>query len=412
MAKKIKLFSEIVLGVASALTIGFAMTISPAHACEGGKTAYDKDGNLVVTNCGDEDAKEHLPVLVSTEPEEELEEVDEKVYSEAGGEVKSEKKIHHSYFLAGSEVLSNDEISGLAAFAGYSVQFTGSSEYSAIAGNSIVIAGNIKKDLFVAGYAVEITEDANIGRDIFGFGNTVLIKANLHGNVFISGNRLVLENVTIDGDLNVGFDEIVIKGKSSVAGTFKYNDNAVISGLDELAAGSVETYAGSKNSNITFVTTIADKIILLLARLLATIVLVGICAKFSKRLLNEFEAGKAWKDLAFGLGLIIVVPLAAIFVMITMIGLPLGLIGLAFYALFAYLAVSVTGGVIGEVLAKKVFKKEKLHIFLKFAIGIVLIELLSFIPYVGALITAIAVCFGFGYLVHKLFRQPTAKLKK
>ncbi len=409
MAKKFKLFSEIVLGVASALTIGFAMTISPAHACTGGEiTGYDKDGNPVVTNCADE----NLPILTSTETEEDLEEVDEKVYSEAGGEVNSRRRISHSYFLAGNQVLSNDEVAGFAAFAGNSVQFTGSSEYAAIAGNSIVISGEIDKDLFVAANAVEITEEANVGRDIFGFGNTVLIKANLHGSVFISGNRLVLENVTIDGDLNVGFDEIVIKGRSSVAGTFKYNDSAVISGLDELATGATETYSGSKNRNITFAATITDKIIFLLARLLATIILVSICIKFSKRLLSEFEAVNAWKDLALGLGLIIVIPLAAVFVMVTIIGLPLGIIGLAFYALFAYLSTSVTGGVIGEVLAKKVFKKEKLHILLKFTVGIVLIELLGMIPYAGSLITAIAVCFGFGYLIHKLFRQPAVKTKK
>ena len=97
--------------------------------------------------------------------------------------------------------------------------------------------------------------------------------------------------------------------------------------------------------------------------------------------------------------------------MITFIGLPLGLIGFAFYVLFAYLANSVTGGVIGHLLAEKAFKQPKMHIFLQYTIGIVLVELLTLIPYVGSLIGGISVCFGFGYLIHKIFRQ-SEKAKK
>ncbi len=398
MAKKIKIFSELILGVATAFTLNYAVSIKPVSACIGadGKPVEGKDG--VVTNC--EGPAPEETILISPAPGE------EDIYSDAGSEVKSERTINHSYFLAGNQIDSKDEVEGLAAFAGNGVNFSGASEYAALAGNSIVVKGAVENDLFVAGSAVEITEEASIGRDIFGAAGSFLIKANLNGNVFVSGNRLVLENVTIDGDLSVGFDEITIKGKSSVSGKFTYNDTAVITGLDNLSTGETVTYSGAKKNAISFATTVTDKLLGIFGRLLVTIVFLALCAKFGKHLLDEFCAASSWKYIALGFGLLITVPLASIFVMVSVIGLPLGLIGMASYALFAYIAESVTGGVVGNLLAAKVFKQEKMHIFLKYTIGIVLIELLTLIPYVGSLIGAVSTCFGFGYLARKLFRKP------
>ena len=394
MAKKIKIFSQIFLGVASALTLGYAATISPAHACEGDPTGE--------TNCAEE------TVLISPSLDSQAE---EDIYGDANTKLDSERSVSHSFFLAGNEVASKDRVDGIHFLAGNLVEFTGSAEYGAFAGNSLKVNGEIMKDLFIAGNSIEIGEDTNIGRDLYAAATTVLVKANLNGNAFIGGNRVVLENVTIAGDLNLAADEVVIKGKVSVAGTLKYNDNAVVTGLEALSANKTETYTGSSNKvDFSFASSLTTKLIFLLGRLLVAIVLLAIANKFSKRLIDEFNLKNSWKDLALGLGLLLALPLAIIFTAITIVGLPLGLVGLGFYILFAYLSTSVTGLVVGDLLAKHAFKNEKLHIFLKATMGIVLLALLGLIPYVGSLVTGLATCYGFGYLIHKIFRQPkTAK---
>ena len=384
MAKKFKVFSEIVLGAASAITLSFAAAISTAHACVGadGKPIESTDG--AVANCV-ETVSEEEQVLISPAPT-----AEEDIYADADSKVDSERSVGHSFFLAGNDVLSKDRVDGIHFLAGNLVEFTGSSEYGAFAGNSLKVNGDIDKDLFIAGNSIEIGEDTLIGRDLYAAATTVLIKANLSGNAFVGGQRVVLENVTLAGDLNLSADEIVIKGKVSVAGTLKYNDNARITGL------------------VSFATSLTTKLIFLLGRVLVAIILIAIASKFSKRLLDEFILKNSWKDLALGLGLLLALPLAIIFVAITVIGLPLGLVGLGFYIFFAYLSTSVTGLVLGDLLAKHLFKNEKLHVFLKASIGIVLLALLGLIPYIGSLITGLSTCFGFGYLVHKIFRQPKA----
>ncbi|MBQ7802695.1 hypothetical protein IJ380_02445 [Candidatus Saccharibacteria bacterium] len=397
MAKKLKIFSQISLGVMTALTLGYAANFSAnVFAC--GSDVPDENGN--VTNCVEVEAPtdgEALPLVTA-------EDAGEETYFDADDTLTSEKSVFHSLFLAGSEVTSRDFVQGLNFVAGNLVELAGNSEYALLAGNSIKISGSVEKDLFVAGNAIELTDEAFVGRDIFAVGNTMLIKSNLYGNAYVAGNRLVLENVTIDGNLDVDFEEIVVKGKSSVAGTFSYNENAVITGLDDLSTGETKTHSANV-AEINVATTLEEKFFFLLGRIVLTAILIALAPSFAKKLLETFSWKSSWKHLGLGLGLIALVPLCAVFAMITLIGLPLGIFAMALWGAFIYLSTSVTGGVLGDQILTKLFKKPKTNIDLKYCLGILLITLLGFIPVVGGLVSAISVCFGFGYLSHRLFKK-------
>lgn len=389
MAKKAKIFTQIFLGVASALTLSFASQISPAHACAGDETGE--------TNCVEETQ------LISPAPED--------TYGEAGSEVKSEKIINHSFFLAGNQVVSNDTVKGLSAFAGSIVELNGKTEYGALGGSTVTINGSVEKDLFVAGKDIKIAKDAKIGRDFYAAGSTFRIEGALGGNAFVGGQTVTINGATVAGNLKIAAEEIIIEEGATVTGSFQYNESAKVTGLEKLTAGNVETFVGRAfKLEINPMTGIQTAIIFLIAKLLAVIIFVAIASGFSKRLINEFELKNSWKDLALGLGVIIAAPLAIVLGMVSVIGLPISIIGLGFYVLFLYFSTAATGGVVGNILAKKLFKKDNMHILLKYTIGLLTITLLTLLPYIGGLISAISTCFGFGYITHKVFRK-TAKKK-
>ncbi len=394
MAKKIKLISQIFLGVATALTLSFASMISPAHACLGSDGSTD-----TATNCADIDA--------ATPAIEALDETLSDVYFSAEPELKSETTVDHSLFLAGNQVASKDVVNGLVALAGNFVEHSGYSHYAALAGNYLAISGQITNDLFAAGNSVTITEDAHIGRDVFAFGNIVTLSTNLSGNAFLGGDRLVLDSVTIDGDLTADFSEIVIKGKTAISGTFKYNGTATVTGLENLTAGASETYKdfGTEKS---FAVRLQDKLIMLVGRIVLTIVVVALAPKFAKKLTEKFSFKDSWKDLALGLGALVLVPLVALFAVITVVGVPIGLVALVLYGLLAYFSHSATGVVLGDVLAK-LLKKEKMNMALKATMGVSAVGLLALVPFIGGLIKAVSVCFGFGYLFRLLFIKEKAQ---
>jgi len=389
MAKKLKIFSELGLAVLTVLSFNLAIKFNPAYACGDGDE---------LTNCTEVAPAETTEnILIAPGP-------DADTYSDAGETITSERSLTHSFFLAGNDVTSKDRVDGIAFVAGNLVEVAGSTEYAAVAGSAVKISGSVERDLFAAGNSVTLDDGAYIGRDLYAAGNIVTINTNLYGNAFLGGNRIVLEDITVAGDLNLAAEEIVFKGKVAVSGTVNYPENATVVGLDNLSSAAVTTYAPTDVATVSFETTFADAVIALLGRLLLTIVLIAIAPKFAKKLLDSFRWATSWKHLGLGLAAVVLVPFCAIFVMITLIGLPLGLAALALWLAFLYLATSVTGGVVGNELAK-LMKKPKLHIMAKYALGTTLIALLGLIPIVGGLVTALSLCFGFGYLSMRLFRK-------
>lgn len=359
----------------------------------------------------DEKCVDGESLLVSPEGEELLDEsmpdvLSDDVYAEAGADLKSSRSLFHSFFLAGNSIDSSDSVDGVAAFAGNIVNFSGDAEYAALAGNSVKVSGSVGRDLFVAGNSIEIDEDASIGRDIFAAGSSVIVRSMLYGNVFMRGNRLVLENVTIDGDLDVLADEIVIKGQSSVNGVFRYNDNASITGLDDLVASSTETVengSSSGASDFDFASTLSSWLMKLVGRLILMLVVVSLAPKFAKKLLESFRLSTSWKHLGLGLLFLVFTPLAAILTLITVIGAPVALLAICLYGVFALLSSVVTGGVVGNEITNRFLKKSKLNLPLKYALGISVVWALSLIPVLGGLVSAVSICFGFGYLAKRVY---------
>lgn len=389
MTKKRLILTQTILGFLSILTFSIAISYHSVFAC-----ATDGTNSL---DCVEE-----------TDGREES----DNYYFGADVNVKSDTIVDNSLFLVGNDINTSNEVNGIKFVAGNLIKNSGASEYGLFAGNSLEISGDIEKDLFFLGSAATLTDDLYIGRDVFGTAGTILVKTNLNRNAFLAGSQIVLENITIDGNLSLDAEEVVIKGKVAVKGELKYNEDANIVGLENISYSSVEktpVITSTTSSQHTFLKKLKSTLLGLAGRIVATLVLVALTMKFSNNILDKFEGKNSWKDLALGLGLILAVPLAAIIAAVTIIGLPLGIITLVFYGLFLYLSTSVTGGVIGDILAKKAFKKADLNLFIKYTVGITLVVLLGLIPVIGGLITAISVCFGFGYLIHSLFRRESKK---
>ena len=387
MKKNLKL---IISSCLTLLLIAGLVIFPPKSLACGGNGITDEDGN--VTNC--EDAPSDVEETKKIEEESE----DEEYYFGSATNINSDLDVPNSLFLAGNEVASNDRVDGIGFLAGNILNITGVYNYGFFAGNSVKFSGTVDEDLFIAGNAVEIEEDASIGRDIFAAGNIVKIATNLSGNVFAGGNRLVLENVTINGDLSGEFDQIVVKGKSSISGTFKHNDDVEIVGLENLNFGSEKAFVSSSRES-SFLTTAISKILSFAGTLILGIVLIVIFPKFAKTLLKEFKGKNVFKNVLIGLAILFFAPIALIFVMITVVGIPLGGVALGLWALLIAFALPVSSLVTGNLLAKKVFKSEKMNIFAKIAIGLASIKLLSLIPLVGGLVSFIALTFGIGYLL-------------
>ena len=102
-----------------------------------------------------------------------------------------------------------------------------------------------------------------------------------------------------------------------------------------------------------------------------------------------------------GIGFLTLVatPVAAVLVMVTVIGLPIGLLGLLCWLAGLYFAVLVVAAFAGQALLKKPF--DRLGSFAAaLLVGLLLWVVLTSVPFLGALVRFFAVLLGLGVIAN------------
>jgi hypothetical protein len=97
------------------------------------------------------------------------------------------------------------------------------------------------------------------------------------------------------------------------------------------------------------------------------------------------------------------VPVAMIVIAITLIGLPISLMLLAVYLAGIYLAKIWVGAYLGRILLKP-SGASKGDWVLGLFVGLLILTLIGFIPYLGGLVRLGVVCLGLGAFAAQLYR--------
>ena len=113
--------------------------------------------------------------------------------------------------------------------------------------------------------------------------------------------------------------------------------------------------------------------------------------------------GSGWRSLGLGVGVLAGVPVAMVVVGITLVGLPVSLMLLAVYLVAIYLAKVWVGAFLGRILLKPsgVTKGDWL---LGLLVGLLILMIVGFIPYLGGLVHLVVVCLGLGAFAWQLYR--------
>jgi hypothetical protein len=113
--------------------------------------------------------------------------------------------------------------------------------------------------------------------------------------------------------------------------------------------------------------------------------------------------GSGWLSLGVGVGVLAGVPLAMIVAAITLIGIPISLMLFAMYLAAIYLAKIWVGAFLGRILLKPsgTTKDEWL---LGLLLGLFILTIVGFIPYLGGLVRLGVVCLGLGAFAGQLYR--------
>ena len=275
----------------------------------------------------------------------------------------------------------------------------------AVGGNiaiSAPVAGNVR----AAGGDVEITSDAAIT------GNAAIASGNLTVRGAVKGNLMAgAGNVTLDGpiggDATIGAGTLELGPNARIGGKLKFRgghlvrhpEAVVTGGIEQRAARSKRKHRGdfgfgpSPYTGGSWLWTVG---LMILAGLVAA-ALPGP----SQRMASELRA-RPWMAAFLGFVALTCIPAAAVLIMITIIGIPIGILALLAYVallLLGYVAASVVaGGILLDRMKAEVAGQAAWRAGAA-VVAMLVISLLARVPILGGLVIFAALVIGIGVIV-------------
>jgi len=277
-----------------------------------------------------------------------------------------------------------------------------------VVGSAINIDGAIGGDLLVGGGTLSIDSNVTIGGDLLFAVGEAYIDGSVNGYVRGTADVVTISNGVGD-DVRLGVDELTLTSGAIIQGDLTYTseNEASIQVGAQLLGETNHRQPGVKWP--LWESPIPSVIGNLLAFLMILLIGIVVILLASKRMALMADTIGRRPGLSLGWGAIVLfgTPIAALIVCITIVGIPLALIGLVLYGIALYLAQIPVALWLGRLiigafnrLDSRAKKKSRLDskamLTGALALGLVIICLLRMIPYAGWVIGLAVVLFGLG----------------
>lgn len=348
------------------------------------------------------------------------------------GTINIEAPVYGDIWCAGGTVTVSDTVTGDIVLGGGNIYLRGTVlDDVRAAGGTLTISGHIGGDLLVTGGTISVERDAVIDGSVAVSGGTVAFsgiargvfksvagKLDLNGTAEkdfeFNGGELTL-NGTIGGPSILAAQNITIGENAALRGPVRYwTEKGEISFGDALQNGATASFDPSLQKHLDQ----PDAKFLGFASFLA--VLWYLLAGFTLLWLGQWLFERTFKaaattasaepvrSLGYGFLYFVVVPVAIVLLFITVIGIPIGLIALLFYGLFFALANIITALVGANWIDQRKAYNWRLLQLVFVALGLlVVLKLLTFIPFLGWIIKIAAILIAFGAILDntRIFRR-------
>ena len=238
----------------------------------------------------------------------------------------------------------------------------------------------INNDVMVAGGTVVIDKDTVVNGYLLTAGGDVKIDGEIGKNLIVAGGKVVISS-------SAKINGYVV----AVGGQVEISPEAKISGERFINQGNWEAKPKQNNKSFDLFGVLSGAVSLMLL-----IKIFKCCSE------KYWTAGKKnfWKTILLGLKVSILAPLALILAMITIVGIPVGFIGLMLYGISMYVAQLIAAWGIGKWLVEtKVFNVKNEYALA--ILGLVLLSALKWIPGIGAVTAMAAGLWGLGIIWSK-----------
>lgn len=311
----------------------------------------------------------------------------------------SDEVIADNLYVGGGDVVVDSDVQGDLFVGGGNVEVTGSvADDLFVGGGNVRITGSVNGDVRIGGGNVRVDGDINGELMVGGGGVDIGEDAAIAGATYIGAGQLTVAGTT--GPLMVGAERIRLASTSHVNGDLNYTS---VNGAD-IAEGAVIT---GETTHTTPPHPRADKatsfagggILWLITGLIMVLLYVYMFPNKAQAVSMDWK-NRFWFNLLVGFVFLVVVPATGVVLMISIIGIPLGLGVFLLYPIALYVGKLAATVAAGAWLRSLMDKDAGIKVdWISAAVGFVVLALIALVPALGAIVVFTVFLAGLGALI-------------
>lgn len=324
-------------------------------------------------------------------------------YFASGDRVEILGNVNSDVFVAGGQIIIEGNVNGDVFAAGGTIEISGNvSQNIYVAGGQINIDGKIDGDLTTAGGNISLSNTAGVRGDVNAMGGNISILSPVGSDIRVGGGSVNLAS-TVGGDVLAGVGTIRLSNGAIIQKGLTYSSDEQVSiSQDASVAGKINYIKPVRRVDVEKASgffegvNVVFTIISLISTIIFGVLFIWLLPNFSQRT-AEIVKSKFWLSLLIGFITLIITPILAVILLVTFIGIPIGLFLLFAYAVIIYISKIFVALTVGEYINKTV--KWKLTPIWTFVVGISLYYIVGIIPVIGGLMKFMVLLVGIGAIV-------------
>lgn len=308
----------------------------------------------------------------------------------AGNSVNVDGTVKEDLVAAGNTVTISGDVNDSANVAGNSITIDGKVGKSVrAAGSNVNINNSIGSDALAAGSTVNLGKDATVADDFSAAGAIIELNGTVNGKAYLAGGQITI-NGKVNGDVIIkGAGKVTISDKAVIGGNLTYSAQEEASIASGAKINGTTTFNKVTRPSYTHAKLAAAITVFSLGAALALYILLLILVYVFPRLIRKFVDSsfvRPLENIGMGFAYLVLIPIAALIIFFTLIGIPISLLGIGIYAVTLGLAKVLVPLLLGSLIFRWLGKEKVYRLdWLSALVGIVASIILGMIPIIGSL---------------------------
>ena len=278
-----------------------------------------------------------------------------------------------------------------------------------VAGQLVVLAGEVGDGFLAAGEVVRITGPSRVGGSAWILGRRVDVSGRVRRELRVTAVRVRIEGI-VEGDVYLAARDIEILPGARITGSLSYwsGQEARIAPEARIAGRVIQHQPRffDRAGRVLTVLGLVTRALVVVNLFVSGVVLFLLFPRFTVAAARTVER-RPWASLGTGAAVLVLTPLAAVLLALTVIAIPLALALAALYVLALLLGFITAAFALGDVGARA-FRRGAAHgrgaRIARLALAVLALALVRFVPVAGPLILLIALALGVGAWTRRLYR--------